>query len=147
MHNTSHRLWEQIPQKTFTHTHRETNTDCDLTSLEQQSQRFSTCFHSRLPCLEHIRVVREREREREEGAQVHGALIFSIHFLIFLPFSFPLCVVTCQQRALLFAQCHFVIVCIVFCIFVFFIQEIVIFSASTWVSFALFPAPLAITKG
>lgn len=48
---------------------------------------------------------------------MHGALIFSIHFLIFLPFSFPLCVVTCQQRALLFAQCHFLIVCIVFCFF------------------------------
>lgn len=81
--------------------------------------RFSTCSHTRLLAARY----REREREVSGGAwaaQVHGALIFSIHFLIFLPFSFLLCVVTCQQRALLFAQCHFVIVCIVFCIFCFF---------------------------
>lgn len=111
----------------------------------QQSKRFSTCFQSRLPC--------QREREGGLSKEVHKCMAHSSFQFIFLYFCHFLFHYVSSRASNVLSYLPSAIFWLfalffVFLYFCIFIQGIVIFSASTWVAcLALFPAPLAITKG
>lgn len=126
--------------------HTQHSTDCDLTSVGATKQKIFHLFPVEVALPE-----RERKREGKGCTSAWRTHLFNSFSYISAIFFSIMCrhvPATCSPICPVpFSDClHcFLFFCIFFCIF---IQGIVIFSASTWVAcLALFPAPLAITKG